>query len=1087
MINYEDHPVVIHKLGEINRFIKSSITEAGKYVGMEFGKGPKLSYESITSGALTVKLSFCKFFCSSAYSASRIYSEEWIQEAFKFVAVTEQNLAGVDMLLLLGEHRKDFTKTMYSWVKRGLWLVLIILYREGWLTLPASLGSSSYRSTSGERNTRTDFAFELYPEITKFLISSRYKLAKSEYWAPVNQKVRERVAQYGSRLFWMCGVTVPEEIILEDVIDVHLHYATNESRLAGEIPTRTIMQYVCHFYGRRVPFTFEEFSLRLDEAMRNRRFISLQSEPGQVVSAMSKIHSEEDLLRYAKFWVKRHYFPDRILHVDFLDSYRPIIHAGLKLWLGCEDAYLKEKNYERKEASGQGISILNIYLFEFLPRWYSLNLVDNPIRYPKLPNQLTTTFMAPAEKIRNTPPSFKTFLLCTYNKPVEDDGYVMLLQLFNFFDWVESKYQHKSGFKGFKNPIHPMDLPATKKRSESKARPFTKWQYSLALNYLASIFQAIKLINDKVLSGELLLTGGVDLSRLARDLGWDGDFYWNGRLFHIATIPAVFLGRWSIPLANGTFKTILYTHYLVHILAAVDSGLRHQSVRWLSIDFDKNTSNVKGSDVAFELHVAVDKVSNTPVKSYISKKTLEALVYHREIRGIVDVESFKNEVYYRGNVDTKKGRFIPLFSSNLLNGHPRTEGAYNEMYVKFLISFNFFLNDHDLNCKFFEVKPPGYGYGENVLIARERVTTNGNLFSPLNYVTDMTPHHTRSSTINAWTRFLTAEDVGKYKTAQKSVATVRYYRKLDDEDRAGLKLQLNRGVNMIWSGESINPSTEDSSFRKSLALNPARAMDDFGCISISATGSELNAEGVQRIAQNYHSGLAHYSTHICTRNGECPEKMKAEGLENRCGFCIYAVKGIDNLEAIEVKISNLIEEIRSLHGYADQLSEKNQHELLKIDSRLEIVVGDLLAWIWCRDHLISVAQKFKSDSSKLYSYRPEILARDFLNFNVDEESATYVLSKLHQDSQFPDLITDVVKARYKALKISLMGGRANVLDLFKSRISDSAVELVSMIRSILNQRGISIEQLGVLWDEQDARGALMFEDFVPILIVDEDK
>lgn len=1083
MINHTDMPVWIGGDADVDSAIKASVAEAAQFIQSEYGKGKHWSYDTITAGPESCQVSFIKYFVYAPGLAEVSYTFDWVLEVFKYVAAgsDQENL---DMGMILGPSKKDYKKSVYTWVRRGLWLTIVMLYKNGLISIPANFGALSSNSGDGAPGTRTDFAFETYPELMRFLISSRYKLAASDFWSGVPKKVCERIAQYGTRLFWMCGVTRPEQIDIDDVIEIHLTYTMGARLLTAEIPTRAIMQYVCHYYGDRVPFTLDEFLPRLEQAIRFRRNGSTPSEirERKISGSQDSVASVDELYNFVKVWIKRDYLPRRMSTVDLFAPWRELLTGTLDLWLKSQIRYLREKAYEREEVSALGIAQFNLYLFEFLPRWYSINGVIWSYNYPSCPKDISNVFISPADPVTGAPPSFKTFLTQMFDDDVETAPYATILQLKNFFSWVEAKYQHVHGYEGFVNPIHEMDMPPSNSRGESKARPFTKWQYSIALNYLATIVNAIKLINDCVISGDISITNEKDFTALAQRLGWDNSFYWSGRRFIISKIPGVFLERWNIPLSNNNYLTLLYPHYAIHVLTAVDSGLRHQSVRWLCINFDKNVVEGTGL-VAFKLHVAVDKVSKIPVESYVALQTLEALRYQRQIRSLVDLESFKVEVFYRGNVDTQKAKFKPLFSSSFASGLPRTDNAYSEMYVKFLVDFNFFLNDHGLSCKLFELKAKGFGYGDKVNAGKENRTKAGDLFCPLSLVTDMTPHHTRSSTVNSWSKYLSAKDVGRFKTAHKSEAVVRYYRKLDDEDKAEISRHLELGVQQIWGGTSIDPALEGSTFRKSLAADARKAVHDFGCISISATGSDKELDGVQRIAQGYHSGLAHYPTHICTRNGDCTDEMKAAGTENKCGFCVYAVKGIDNLEAIEVKVINLTDEVRSLHEYADRIPEKNQHELIKVDNRLEIVVGDLLAWIWCRDHLVAAAEKFKSDPDKLYSYRPEILERDFRQFNADEDSAFYILSRLHQDSQFPDLVSEVARAKYKALKLSLLSGKVSVLDIFKGTVSDSPVELVSMIRSMLKQSGIGVEDLASIWQAQDGRTNKLIGDYVPVIAV----
>jgi hypothetical protein len=269
-----------------------------------------------------------------------------------------------------------------------------------------------------------------------------------------------------------------------------------------------------------------------------------------------------------------------------------------------------------------------------------------------------------------------------------------------------------------------------------------------------------------------------------------------------------------------------------------------------------------------------------------------------------------------------------------------------------------------------------------------------------------------------------------------------------------------------------------SEFKKALASDPVQAMIDFACVAITPSTALPELDGVARIKNRFHSGLAHYSTHICTLNSECTKEMVAAGFKDMCGACAFAVKGVDHLEAIEVKIFNGIEEIRALHEYADSLSSSNQHELQKIDSRIEICTIDLLAWVWCRDHLISALKELKEKKDVLFSYRPEILRKALVAVELDESSLQYVMSRLYQNSFFPELQVEVVRAKYKMLRASILGNKQGVFDLIAQAGSSAgvAVELVSLIKSVVKSTGCSLENFPSEWAKIQAAGFEVKQD-----------
>ena len=77
----------------------------------------------------------------------------------------------------------------------------------------------------------------------------------------------------------------------------------------------------------------------------------------------------------------------------------------------------------------------------------------------------------------------------------------------------------------------------------------------------------------------------------------------------------------------------------------------------------------------------------------------------------------------------------------------------------------------------------------------------------------------------------------------------------------------------------------------------------------------------------------------------------------------------------------------------------------------------------------------------------------------------------------------VAVALKKKLKLSLLSGKVSVLDIFKGTISDSPVEVVSIIRSMLKTSGIGIEDLASIWQAQDSRTNKLINDYVPVIAV----
>ncbi|WP_164704759.1 hypothetical protein, partial [Pseudomonas viridiflava] len=115
-----------------------------------------------------------------------------------------------------------------------------------------------------------EFGFEHYPELMAFTMSARDKVNLPSFWEDVDQRVRERVAQYGTRLFWIIGAVKPEDLTIEKLVAVHKKYYYENERLTAELPVHTIVNYVCGYFGARVCFDYPDLYHALNELRPNK-------------------------------------------------------------------------------------------------------------------------------------------------------------------------------------------------------------------------------------------------------------------------------------------------------------------------------------------------------------------------------------------------------------------------------------------------------------------------------------------------------------------------------------------------------------------------------------------------------------------------------------------------------------------------------------------------------------------------------------------------------------------------------------------------------------------------------------------------
>lgn len=1078
LINYTHQPIIRESDPELlHDAIKNCINEAVEYSERTVDVRSPSSYESITADKSTCQFYMKKFYVLAVDVHQRVFGVEWILECFKYVNSASQERSNVNLKCLLGECHADYRQSGGVALRRGLWLVLVLLFKAGKILLSADFKALQMRNPTSADRTLIDYGFALYPELMWFCISARYKNEKSDFWQGVDKKICERVAQYGTRLFFIIGARTPEEINCDSIIDIHKEYYYLGRKGVGEIPVKAIMEYVCHYYQGRVKFTYLQFLGRLNE-LRLKNDVSIKHRDNQEVQKIDVrgILDEGQLVEWCKTTYKYKFRFDSICESGVVPSTAKV-DSALSLWISLQKKYFEIQRYENLKSSSAGVTLFNLYLFGYLPRWYNMYGDLATAGYPSSVQEFDHVFFVQFERSPGAPMSLLHFLgLITFEQ--KSIPYVTISQLDQFFDWVEKRTPPTASGTAFRNLLTKSDRPSSNSLQETDKRPFTKSEYPIALNYLSRLFEALRLINNEIFIG-----GSVDFSvsslyKLAISLGWKKDFYIGGRKYSIAEFPSMVFRSWAFP-SGGQYTKIIAPHMVVHLLAALDSGARHQSIQWLCVNFDKYVSGDVPSKDAQVIWICTDKTKADGFDSVISSKTLEALKYQKRIRGYVGSDVFDAELHYNGNSRSKKDMLVPLFSWDCNTGMPFSDAHYSKTYRNFLVVFQSFFAQHGFVKRFYEMKPYGFAYGEKVITSKVEVIFADAPYCRVRVVTDMTPHHTRSSSVRVWCDHMSDRDTGLYKSGQAE-ETVRYYKPMNEERIAEIKIKMTPMVESIWSGIAIDTTSPASNFRIAINERPNDAIADFNCITVSMR-RDNPADGIEMIRQNRHSGLAFHATHICARNNQCTDSMKLEGLEYRCGLCAFAVKGLDHLEAIDVKIFDLSEEVRYLHSLADSLSTENQHDLERIDSRLEICTADLLAWTWSRDVLITKHKDLSEKGGKFISYCPEVLMKSISEDRVSVGCMEYVLSRLYQVGQYPSLQSDVLRSKFNMLRIALMGNRHGVVDLFQSRVGDPVGSLINNIKSMMKVGGITISQLCKRLDEQES--IQRFDSFEPLLVV----
>jgi hypothetical protein len=1074
-VNFSDKPVFLVSDEKVDKCVNESIPVVSKCLDDIYGP-ISAGYQSINSGVNTKMYTFKKFFIFSPNAKKRVYDSAWVNAVYEYVLLGDLRASSKLIEVLLGDDSCDYLHPTQPSLRRPLWLLLVLLFKSGCLLLTPLLKAAQFKYGS---QVLREFGFDHYPELMAFTLSARDKEGLPAFWESVDRRVRERVAQYGPRLFWIIGACRPEDLTISSLVAVHKKYYYEGERLTAELPVHTILTFVCDYFGERVGFKYDELYHALN-ALRPVKYKS--GTRGELTAIdffpiMDRSESSEKLIDYCRLLVRTQFMPHNIMENDLLSDTSFINRPALMRWVAVQKTYGEFKPVEAKK-NALGMGFLNIYLFVYLEKWFSLFGCDAKWSYPAFISQLDLKFVAPLDHKLDAPLPLKQFIskMADHAPTVKSSA---LLQLRSIFQWMESK-ECRDEMGVFRNSLDKVDMFSSPGLTTSDKRPFKRLEYSIAINYLYSIFKALEVLNEDLLTNSYsdILFG--DLEKRALALGWNNRFLCGGRSYVVSHLPKCFFKRWLVSLQNEGHKTIFSPHLIVHVLCAVESGLRHQSVQWLSCNFDKYVVGHVELNKAYWLHVVVDKVAKKPMRTIVSGQTIIALRYQQKIRGLIECQAFDNLQSYEGRENNVRDDFLPLFSKDISSGKPHSDAFYSTGYLDFLVAFQFFLSEHGVVAKFYEIKPNGFSYGETVLAGKVKVLNVESPYCPVRLVTDMTPHHTRNSTVKVWQRIMSDSAVGQFKTGQ-GVRTVRYYGTLIDEDYDEIVERVSSDLSKIWEGQRIDTVLPSSNLQTALRSDPIQALRDFNCITTTHTASVEGDNALRDLRDKYGDGMRHHPTHICTLGDNCTQEIIAEGLEKRCGICIFGVKTLDHLPAIDVKVYNLSLEVEEIHAYADSVPEGNLPLLEEIDRRLETVISDLLGWTWCRDYLVECFRRDSNARGKLISIQPQLMSNHMREVKMESSSLEHVFAMLYENSLYPELQTDVSRAKYNFLKMCLQGGGIDVSQIFKPVSVDPLAVVVGQVKSLLRLNGISVDDVVRMLSIDRYPNFLNYE---PIILID---
>ncbi|MDI5889501.1 hypothetical protein [Halomonas rhizosphaerae] len=746
-------------------------------------------------------------------------------------------------------------------------------------------------------------------------------------------------------------------------------------------------------------------------------------------------------------------------------------------WLNLEKSYMKllEKQYSRSKLkqAGQSISKLNAYLFTVLPQAGGS---------PPYPKDFNRRFLDGIEY-----PSM------TDETIVNTSLFVNLQQFFNHIESVSESFYGAEGFTNpllkLDKPREKKRQATNKKTfSIDDFRFIYEIVYSISemswhinstiadgvgLNYISSggvemykgLSQKIKSVSDLVyfdnanwhIRSHVSPTENLNIQKVLRANIFENTLRKNSNrsvvdmeefgyvpfisyqrfsddkilMVPLKFIPTKVLKVISVQLKGATrYSPFLAMQNINQIVAALETGLRHITIRWL----DKKTyrhGDVDENKVYFNLHVNSDKVQNSWIRP-TSKKLLQVLDRQVESHKWIDDDLVNHEINYNYEKNTRHGRIYPVFiryDKKEVYGEQVVSNYYNSLMC-FVSLVKIAIGEAPLESIGNNIKALKLSSKEGFESAWKNVDTFKSRF---------TPHGTRASVVSIMSTALPADIIGQFITGHVSVDTVRYYISvnIDMMSQMGLindeetqnKVQK---VLALITPLKIHADSRDSKIRRLLTQGNesiSTVMNDFGGCSFSQEMDDKYVSGIDEIRSVDRSQLAFLPTHICPLENECPRSIKASIGEKQCGQCPYSVKTVDHLPGIQAKCRYLARELdatkKIMKNHKKNNGEGEQSEV--IQKKYMKMASELAAWTLTERILRTNYEQLKD---KVLVNKPELLMGAVEEREVPVDWLSKLLIECEDAVAYPELSNSTLEANVLRCRTRIVASKNELAEYY---------------------------------------------------------
>lgn len=698
------------------------------------------------------------------------------------------------------------------------------------------------------------------------------------------------------------------------------------------------------------------------------------------------------------------------------DNYREL--SSLLLYVSLYVEILKKHN------------LINIKSIEKLEDFKGSYFVSSPIKINKKLPKSIIHFIGIFAKYRST------------EERTAEYTYEVLIRIKKFFEYVSARRELFNVGGNFNNPILNSDIPKIRKRTGTNKARLPSEAFWIFYGYSYKILELINKINDYVYNSKIssddlksiFKSNGyfLDTQLLEKTLDISLTVEIKGKSYKINKIRKEILSSKLYSTHSGS-KELIHPGPVTQVAVALETGLRHQTLQWLSSDFDKLVPVDASENELYETFIKVDKSKQSSWYAFISGRVIESLRNVRKFNSLLDYDSFNKPIPYDGH-GKGWGSYIPLMNYNTKDGTPYSDTAYRERFRALLVGVDYILKDIGLDFNIFTESP------ENKVLK-----------------TEFTPHSTRVMVVSELVNHLPPEYISKYITGH-APQTVAYYTKMNSDEINNLKSQQSLFFDNK-KGELSNLKVEDNTeFADALTTNPIKTLVDFGAMKNLA---DKNWESVLNSGDNLK--FSYESTHICPFNGICPKDVVEKNIYHKCHICPYAIRTVDHLPAIcaiRRKLLEDIEEIEILLGN-DKITNK---KMMELQDKRKNCGEELAAYSIIRQILDNNLHDLKKCGENHYfAFKPKALQKNIEanSFSSLDENEKYIIDRIQEVNNFPDLESDMIKAKVRMVTSKILASTGNIRELIKGDflLSDGTAHSYSLIKNITNAKNINKDQL----------------------------